>query len=114
MSRDRAWRLDCGPFTAFAGDAASPDAEALVRSAPIEWTTPEARGWRGLLERLFADRIRGTSFVALSTASLDVRVLERLARVISSGYEVGRPDAAHAGRLLTDMGKDWLLESYPR
>jgi GNAT superfamily N-acetyltransferase len=105
-------RLDCRPFTAFAGDPTSRDADALVRCAPIDWVTPETDAWRELLLRVFADRIRVTPFVAFSSASLDVAALERHTRSVEDGYELCRLDAALSHRLLTDMKKAWLLESY--
>ncbi|MEN6370100.1 MAG: GNAT family N-acetyltransferase [Thermotogota bacterium] len=105
-------RLDCGPFTAFAGDPTSEAAEALVRCAPIDWVTPETGEWRAFLERTFGRRIRAIPFVTLSSASLDVAVLERHTRSVAEGYELRRLDAALAERLLADMKKDWLLESY--
>jgi GNAT superfamily N-acetyltransferase len=105
-------RLDCRPFTAFAGDPTSRDADALVRCAPIDWVTPDTDAWRELLLRVFADRIRVTPFVAFSSASLDVAALERHTRSVEDGYELCRLDAALSHRLLTDMKKAWLLESY--
>jgi GNAT superfamily N-acetyltransferase len=105
-------RLDCGPFTALAGDPASVAAEVLVRCAPVDWVTPETGEWRFLLERIFVGRIRAIPFVAFSSASLDVAVLQSHARSVAEGYELRRLDAAMAARLLADMKKDWLLESY--
>jgi len=105
-------RLDCGPFTAFAGDPTSRGAGALVRCAPIDWVTPETDAWRELLLRVLADRIRVIPFVAFSLASLDVGVLERLVHSVPKEYKLLRLDAALADRLLVDMKKAWLLESY--
>lgn len=105
-------RLDCGPFTAFAGDPTSRDAGALARCAPIDWVTPETDAWRELLLRVLADRIRVIPFVAFSSASLDVAALERHTRSVEDGYELCRLDAALSHRLLADMKKAWLLESY--
>ncbi|MCX6095032.1 MAG: GNAT family N-acetyltransferase [Candidatus Bipolaricaulota bacterium] len=105
-------RLDCGPFTAFAGDPAGTDAEALVRCAPIDWVTPETDAWRVLLKRTFANRIRVIPFVTFSSASLDVGAVEHLVRSVPKGYELRRLDAALANCLLADMKKAWLLESY--
>lgn len=105
-------RLDCGPFTAFAGDPTSRDAGALARCAPIDWVTPETDAWRELLLRVLADRIRVIPFVAFSSASLDVGVLERLVHSVPKEYKLLRLDAALADCLLVDMKKAWLLESY--
>ncbi|MDD5263734.1 MAG: GNAT family N-acetyltransferase [Candidatus Bipolaricaulis sp.] len=105
-------RLDCGPFTALAGAPTSQAAEALVRCAPIDWVTPETGEWRALLERTFVGRIRAIPFVTFSSATLDVAVLERHTRSVAEGYELRRLDAALAERLVEDMKKEWLLESY--
>ncbi len=105
-------RVDCGPFTAFAGDAAASAVRDVLRSAPIDWVTPETGAWRSALEREFAGRIRPISFVTFSSASLDTHALDRLARSLPSGYDLRRLDAELAGRLIAQMKKDWLLESY--
>ena len=105
-------RLDCGPFAAFAGNPESPAAEDLVRCASIDWTTPETPRWRALLEELFPGRVRAIPFVTLSSASLDVGVLGRLASCVPSGYVVRRLDATWVDRLLADMRRSWLLDSY--
>jgi GNAT superfamily N-acetyltransferase len=105
-------RVDCGPFTAFAGDAAASAVVDLIGCAPVDWVTPETDAWRSALEREFAGRIRAISFVTFSSASLDTRALDRLAGSLPSGYALRRLDAELAGRLVAQMKKDWLLASF--
>ncbi len=50
--------------------------------------------------------------MTLSSASLDVDVLERLVHSVPKEYKLLRLDAALADRLFVDMKKGWLLESY--
>ncbi|MCX6092113.1 MAG: GNAT family N-acetyltransferase [Candidatus Bipolaricaulota bacterium] len=105
-------RVDCGPFTALGGDPASTDAEALIRCAPIDWVTPETDGWRAVLERIFAGRIKAIPFVTWSAASLDVAELERRVRGLAHGYELRRVDAPLIDRLVEDLRKEWALENF--
>lgn len=109
-------RVDCGPFTAFAGDAAASAAASavadLIGCAPVDWATPETNAWRAALERAFPGRIRAIPFVTFSSAALDTDALDRLAHSLPSEYVLLRLDAELAGRLIAHMKKDWLLESF--
>ena len=105
-------RVDCGPFTAFGGDAAAPAVADLIGCAPVDWVTPETDAWRAALERAFPGRIRAIPFVTFSSAALDTSALDRLAHSLPSGYVLLHLDAELAGRLIAQMKKDWLLESY--
>ena len=109
-------RVDCGPFTAFAGDAAASAAASavadLIGCAPVDWVTPETSAWRSALERAFPSRIRAIPFVTFSSAALDTDALDRLAQSLPSGYMLLRLDAELAGRLIAQMKKGWLLDSY--
>ena len=105
-------RVDCGPFTAFAGDAAASAVLDLLRSAPVDWVTPETDAWRAALERAFPGRIRAISFVTFSSATLDTHALDRLAHSLPSEYALLRLDAELAERLIAQMKKGWLLESF--
>ena len=105
-------RLDCGPFTAFAGDAEAPAASHLIGCAPIDWVTPETDAWRSALERAFVGRIRPIPFVTFSSASLDTRILDGFTRSVPGGYALRRLDAELARRLIAQMKKDWLIESF--
>ena len=105
-------RVDCGPFTAFAGDAAACAVPDLIGCAPVDWVTPETDAWRAVLERAFPTRIRTIPFVTFSSAALDTETLDRLAHSLPSGYMLLRLDAERAGRLMAHWKKDWLLESF--
>jgi len=105
-------RVDCGPFTAFAGDAAAPALPDLLRSTPVDWVTPEDDAWRSALERAFVGRIRAIPFVTFSSAALDTDALDRLAHSLPSGYMLLRLYVELAGRLIAQMKKGWLLESF--
>jgi GNAT superfamily N-acetyltransferase len=109
-------RLDCGPFAAFAGDAAASAAASavadLIGCAPVDWVTPETSAWRSALERAFPSRIRAIPSVTFSSAALDTDALDRLAHSLPSGYMLLRLDAELAGRLIAQMKKGWLLDSY--
>jgi len=105
-------RLDCGPFTAFGGDASAPAVPDLIGSAPVDWVTPETDAWRAALERAFPGRLRLIPFVTFSSATLDPAALDRLTHALPSGYELRRLDAELTGSLIAQMKKDWLLESF--
>ena len=87
-------RIDCGPFTALAGDPSSVHAREIVHSNSIEWITPEDGGWTRLLELEFASRIHVMPFTVCAAVSLDVERLRRIAERTRSGYEVRRLDAS--------------------
>lgn len=105
-------RLDCGPFTAFAGDAQASAVSDLIGCAPIDWVTPETGAWRATLERALAGRIRTIPFVTFSSATLDPATLGGLAQALPSEVELRRLDATLADQLMAQMKKEWLLESF--
>jgi GNAT superfamily N-acetyltransferase len=105
-------RIDCGPFTALAGDPQAPAAKALLASAPIEWVTPETDGWRDLLLAEFPERVKRVRFTAFSSATLDVEALTRFAQGVPKGYAVERLGKRSVGRLFSDLDKQWLVDSY--
>jgi len=105
-------RTDCGPFTAFAGDAAAAAVPDLIDCAPVDWVTPETAAWRAALERAFPGRIRVISFVTFACATLDTTSLDRLARSVPRGYALRRLDAELTKRLIAQMRKAWLVESF--
>ena len=105
-------RVDCGPFTAFAGDPTSPCVAGLIGRRQIEWVTPETDAWASVLETAFAQRIRRIPFTAFSAESLDITHLNRLAAAIPPEYSVHRVDASRVERWLADLEKAWVLEAY--
>lgn len=105
-------RIDCGPFTALAGDASSVRAGEIVRLNPIEWVTPEGDEWTRHLELEFAGRIRVVPFTVCASGSLDVDHLRQIAERTPPGYAVRRLDASLVDRLFADLDKGWLVDSY--
>lgn len=105
-------RLDSGSFTILAGDPTHPNAMELIKSKPIEITTPTSAEWANLLRKIYGPSIIELEFTECYSKTVKIKHLEDFITMIPSDYHIEPIDRLLAEKIASELDNNYFLEHF--